>query len=320
MSLLPVPLISQQTPLSWDGKSPNQEMDCVPTCILAGLMALNGIKAMDDKEWNPDHILDMAYPEGYTGGTDAARYVAPCLSFGVKLFSVQGNPGTLVDKIHAYLADGCPCIITIPDPYVPSSYGWTHVLLAFSDEIANTITFLDTWPGKPVTKSNQEWMQLLLNSQIWVMQKNGDEDFMAITINTPGVATQFAELDATHWRSKKTGKIIQDAILTTFKAYGYITGWGHPLKNESYYAPGKSRQFFENCVPGWDASAGKVTLLPLFDNGPATDPAVIDLVQEKTALQAEVATLKAHPHATTDPQAVAALALVKQLKTQVAPF
>jgi len=320
------PLISQQTPISWDGSSPNEEMDCVPTCTLAGLMYLLGIKQMND-EWNPDHILDEAYPEGYKGGTDAARFVSVCAKYGVKLFPVQGIPGALVSKIHRYLAQGCPCIITEPDPYVPSSYGWTHVLIAFADA-PGIITFLDPWPGKPITKSDREWTDLLLNNEIWVMQK--EEEAIVIDFNIPIIAQHF-QASGSAWLCKTTsnpGKpiIIKDGMLAYYrnsgtKPYCGYSELGLPLSNEiALDDQGNTKQHFERGVLLYDphgkygppAGAGAVYPAQLYDGGPGTDPALIDLEKQLQAAKA------AQPQA--DPQAAQALTVVKQIKPLLGPF
>lgn len=115
---------------------------------------------------------------------------------------------------------------------------------------------------------------------------------MPIDIHTPGISNEFEETDAHHWRSKKTGKVIQFGMLAEFKAKGYSAGWGHPMSNEIYYAPGKSKQHWETCVTGWDKATGKVTLLPLYTGGPGTDPELVKLqsapVADTSALQAQL--------------------------------
>lgn len=167
------PLISQQTKISADGSSPNSNMDCVPTSLLAGIMFLKGIASLS-AEYNPDKLLDMAYPEGYKGGTEAAHFVQACASLSIKLFPFDGQPADLVKEIHKQIQEGHPCVVTVPDIYVPASYGWTHVLCMYGEDSTHgTLTALDPWPGKPTTKSGAEWEQLLQFNQIWILERIG---------------------------------------------------------------------------------------------------------------------------------------------------
>lgn len=292
-------MISQQTPIKpVPDPDPNGELDCVPTCLLAALMYLLGIKAMN-AEWSPDALKNAVYGDVYTGGTAASAYVTFCAQHGVQLAPMNGNPGQLVAAIHAQLAQDHPCLITIPDPYVPSSYGWTHVLVAFADT-SNMITFLDPWPGKPTTKSDQEWQQLLQFNQIWILEKKGDEDVI-IDLTMPVIATHFEAVpgNANAWRAKATGKVIRDGMLDYYRSNGAkpscgFSTLGLPKSDELPLVGQATRQFFERGVLTYDPEnrygkpegLGDVYPLQLYDNGPGTDPAI-------NTLQAEIAKLQA---------------------------
>ena len=216
MSLLEnFPLISQRTPVSADGSSPNANFDCVPTSLIAGMMYLHGVTNLS-AEWNPDKLLDMAYPEGYKGGTSALAFVDACAKLGCTLTAINGIPGVLVQRIHEQLALDHPVIVTIPDPYLPSSYGYTHVLCAYADE-PGYITMLDPWPGKPTKKSDGEWQSLLQFNQIWYLERIEDVP-ITIDLNNPVVARyfEFASSDGFSWRCRVNGKIIQGGMLQDY--------------------------------------------------------------------------------------------------------
>src|SRR5437879_5128802 len=126
-------MVSQLTTITEDGL-PNKDapFECVAASLCAGVMYLNGIKQIGGK-YTPDYFKDQAYSEGYMGGTAAFKYVDLCKQLGVKLYPFNGNPGQLVTEIHKQLAQKHPVIVTVPDVYVPNSYGWTHVLCACGD-------------------------------------------------------------------------------------------------------------------------------------------------------------------------------------------
>ena len=307
------PLISQTTKISTDGSSPNAEFDCVPTSILAGLMYLNGITSLST-EWNPDKLLDMAYAEGYTGGTSASAFVSACAKLGCKLSAIQGIPGKLVGDIHAHIQQDHPVIVTVPDIYVPASYGWTHVLCAYS-ETSGYITMLDPWPGKPTTKSDGEWANLLQFQQIWILERS-EAMPKIIEITEPEIAKYFelASPDGRQWRCRVAvnGKqsSIKDGMLDFYRAYGNsalcgLTYLGLPVSGEiPLDASGNTRQHFERGVLFYDPQhqydnapgAGTVYLAHLY-TGQGQDPRLAQLQTQLTqaqssgnlALQAKIA-------------------------------
>lgn len=221
------PIIGQLTNISWDGSSPNRQFDCVPTCLCAGCMYLNGVTQMDTKTYDPDRFLDAAYSEGYQGGTDAARYVDFCAGLDVHLFPLYGSAREQVAAAHLALAKGQPVILTILDPYVPVSRGWTHAMIAYQDS-AEDITALDPYIAKSVTHSNAEWESLIRGTVLWIMERMDD---MAITIDSPQVKDFFVEVDGSHWHCKN-GYTVAHGVLAHYKATNGLLTLGLPRSNE----------------------------------------------------------------------------------------
>lgn len=154
------PLLNQNS----DTHEANAPWDCVPTCIAASLTSLLG------KSFDPGAIKDAVYGAGYVGGTDAARYVAYCAKEGVKLYQITGSPAALIAQAQALLSEGKPSIITIPDPYMPASSGWTHAEV-FHADASGALTALDPYIGKDRTLSDAEWARLLQGGMLWVLEK-----------------------------------------------------------------------------------------------------------------------------------------------------
>lgn len=302
------PLVSQLTSVTSDGRpSEDAQFDCVPASIGAGLLWYEG-KSQWDTFINPDLLKDQAYGENWKNeGTAAARYVPVVAKMGYMLSAFNGIPGALVSEAHRQIQAGHPVIFTEPDPYVSASLGWTHVCVFFAEE-AGYLMAMDPYIAKAIRRTDHEWTELLQDNQIWILSKNGGDDFMPIDIHSSGIADQFIEIDAQHWRSKQTGKIIQFGLLAEFKTRGFSAGWGHPVSNEIPLGPNKVKQFFACCVPCWDN--GKVSLLPLYDGGPGSDPALIDL-------EKQLADAKAAPTLVQNAQAITAIGKIKAL---VAPF
>lgn len=159
------PLLNQNA----DASEPNRAFDCVPACLAASLTHLLG------KPFDPGAIKDAVYGHDYVGGTDAVRYVEYCQTQGVKLYQITGEPAALIVQAHSLLAHNSPSIITIPDPYMPASSGWTHAEV-FHADASGTLTALDPYVGKDITKSDAEWEALLQGNMLWVLA----------LLNTPG--------------------------------------------------------------------------------------------------------------------------------------
>jgi len=135
----------------------------------------------------------------------------------------------------------------------------------------------------------------------WV---SGGETIMAIDINTPGVAQEFKEVDAQHWQSLRTGKVIQHGLLAAYKKYGNsgkcgLDFLGHPESNEQVIGTNKVRQFFDKGVLCWDN--GTVFPLNLYDNGPGTDTRIAVMLAQIAALNQQ---LQAEQQKTAPPDPV----------------
>jgi glycoside hydrolase-like protein len=121
---------------------------------------------------------------------------------------------------------------------------------------------------------------------------SGGEEHMSIDINTPGVAAEFKEVDATHWQSLRTGKVIQHGLLAAYKKYGNggmcgLAYLGHPETNEQPIAPGKVRQRFDYGVLAWREGVG-VYPLALYTGSDGEDPRVKDQATQIATLQAQL--------------------------------
>lgn len=317
-------MVSQLTAVTSDGRpSENAQEDCVPASIGAALLWYEG-KSQWDTSINPDMLKDAAYGEAWRNdGTAASRYISICQQLGYHLYPVTGIPGALVTKAHEYLQAGVPVIFTEPDPYVSASLGWSHVCVFYAEE-PGYLTALDPYIAKPVRRTDREWMELLQFNQIWILEK--EDEVLSIDLNVPAVAAHFKQgANANAWVCLQTGKTVHDGMLTFYRTFGRsaccgLTWLGLPKSNEVQLGGGATRQSFECGVLIYDPNHtidhrpgdnGPVYLAHLYE-GVGQDPAIADL-------QKQLAALKAQP-AATDPQAAAALALVKDLKTKVAAF
>jgi hypothetical protein len=254
----------------------NGPWDCVPTSIIDGLEYLTG------KHYDIDALVQAAYGPGHTGGTAAAAYVAFCASVGVHLYPIDGPPQTLVADLHTLIQESKPCLLTEPDVYAPLHPDWSHVLSVYS-EAPGTLTARDPYSTRDVTHSDSQWAQLLEFREIWVLEG----EIMPLDIAMPAVAALFMELDATHWKSKASGCVLQDGLLADYKKNGLVSldYLGDVIQNEVYLpelGPGKVMQRYKRGVRLWDN--GAVSSLDL-DAGPGQDPLVDKLKAMIAAMQ-----------------------------------
>jgi GH24 family phage-related lysozyme (muramidase) len=330
MASLPnFPMVSQLTAITSDGRpSENAQYDCVPASIGAAILWFEG-KHQWDASINPDLLKDKAYGEALrNSGTAASAYVPFCQSLGYKLFHIDGSPGTLIQEAHTELALGHPVVFTEPDPYVPASYGWSHVCVFFG-EMPGELTCLDPYIGKPITRSDAEWQQMLMFNQIWVVERI--EETVIIDLNTPGVSNYFEAVpgNTNQWKCQSNGKIIQFGLLSSYRGWGNsglcgLTFLGLPQSNEIPLSgvPGAVKQHFERGVlfydPGHKADnppgSGAVYAAHLY-SGAGQDPRVVELQAQITDLEKQLA---ANPgNATVQQQLDAANQKLAQVKALV---
>lgn len=274
------PMVSQLTQITSDGRpSENAQFDCVPAAIGAAILWYQGKSQWDDTV-NPDKMKDQAYGEGLrNSGTAATAYIDFCAMQGCRLFPFNGSPAELVAEIHRQITLEHPVIFTEPDPYVSNSYGWSHVCV-FYGEGPGYLMAMDPYIARPVHRNDQEWINLLLYNQIWIVEPL--EVDVTIDIKTPGVSEHFTEDASGRWTCKSNGKTIHGGILEFYKSFGNsdlngLTWLGIPRSFEiplQGRGPGAVKQFFEKAVVEW--SNNKVQLLPLYDGGPGTDPRIAD--------------------------------------------
>ncbi len=298
MILSNFPLVSQLTPVTSDGRpSENAQNDCTAASIGACILWYQG-KNQWDKDINPDMLKDASYPSEYTNGTAAIKYVSICEKLGFKLYPFNGIPGQLVSEIHKQLQQKHPVIVTVPDVYVAANLGWSHVLAMYGEPSSGHLVALDPYIAKPLAKSDQEWTNLLLYNQIWIVEPLEEDVPKVITIQD--VSTYFVALNDHQWQCKSNGKIIQYGILSAYKAYGNgllcgLSYLGLPVSNELPLqgVPGAVKQHFERGVlcydpahkidnpPGWD----EVYPMHLYNGGPGQDPFIAQLEAKIAALQ-----------------------------------
>ncbi len=329
------PLVSQLTDITSDGlPSNNAQLDCVAASIGAAILWYEGKTAWDET-LNPDKLKDFAYGETYKGGTAATAYVAFCASLGYHLYAINGTPGALVTDVHQQIQAGHPVIFTEPDPYVSASLGWSHVCVFYAED-SGTLTALDPYIAKPVKRTDNEWTQLLLFNQIWILERNEDVPKI-LDITDPTIARYFelASSDGLNWRCRATGKIVQGGMLEDYRTNGLpLCGLSIkrlPMSNEipiellpvvgAKYAhlagKGIVVQFYEAGAYVYDPhhlvdnppGAGAVYPLKLYDqsNPAGQGPIVTALQQQIAPLQSQIAQLEAQIAQAGNPQAIAAL-------------
>lgn len=215
----------------------NSVDDCVAACVAMGLEYLTG------KKYTAGEIKDAVYGPSYTGGTAAVEYVSYCKSQGVTLSAINGNPAQLVSALKAQISAGHPCIVTEPDPY---EAGWSHCCAAYAfNSDAQTITVVDPWIDRDVTRTDASWQSQLLYSQIWTMsgnvqkaaegsvwvspsQEKQAEDYW----NALGVDAPYDTGIAEAWRDKyKAGEIYGPAM---GKEIDSVDWKGNPIKAQMF--------------------------------------------------------------------------------------
>jgi len=176
---------------------------------------------------------------------------------------------------------------------------------------------------------------MLLFGQIWAIERL--EEIVRIDISQ--VTFFFEALNDHQWRCKQTGKVIQYAILDTYKGYGNsrlcgLSFLGLPVSDEIPIAPGGIvKQHFERGVLCYDPLPHHIDNPPQWEavypmhlySGAGQDPGVAKLqatVADLTAannMQAQKITDLQQVQA-VDPLASQALTVVRQIKPLFQPF
>ena len=249
------PMLNQKVTTLSDGSAdPNQLYDCVPTTIAAALQYLTG------KAYQGGVLKEAVYGRSYQGATSAAAYVQYCAQQGVRLSSLQGNSGQLVQLAHQQVQAGHPAIGTEPDPYVDLSQfpGTTHVICFFGED-THTLTAMDPFGGFAITQTDSVWAQTLVDGEIWIIEKL--EDTVTISLTTPGLSNYFSQAPGNAWKCIKPNNpyVIGNAILSFYRMFGGaalcgLTYLGLPLSNETSVAghAGVTEQAFERATVRYD--------------------------------------------------------------------
>lgn len=206
-------------------------------------------------------MVTACYGPNYHGATSAARYVEYCAQQGVHLYPIDGPPATLVADLHSLIQEGKPCLLTEPDVYAPAHPDWSHVLSVYG-ETPGVLIARDPYSTRDVTHPDAVWASLLDYREIWVMEVL----IVELSIDMPEVAALFRQLDADHWESIKTGRILHDAHLADYKANGTasLRYLGDLLSPEQYLSNGDSVLFFASGARRWVKATGTVEAFDWF--------------------------------------------------------
>lgn len=272
----------------------NKLFDCVPTSIAACLQYLTG------QSFDGATIKDQVYGASYQGPTDPSQYVTYCLQHNVVMYVMNGNNTQLIGIIQQQLALNHPVLLQELDPYVSASLGFTHAVAAFKCD-SESITAMDPFIGKSVTKSNAQWEQDLRYNQVWILEK--------IEVLSVDQASEFfTEIqDDQIWQCKQTGHRISHGNLAYYRActktgLNGISILGLPLTDEQSipgYTGCTIQRFERSCViydpehkidrvPGVSGPC----YLAHIDKGPGRDPAIAQLLSENSQLLDRISKLE----------------------------
>ncbi|GCE28808.1 hypothetical protein KDA_42920 [Dictyobacter alpinus] len=161
MELQNFPMKSQRTE---DPGQANAEYDCVATSIAACVQFLTGT-ALTGSE-----LKNRIYGASFVGATYMSDYVAEVANHGVILRTLTGTFPGLLGTIRSELAQGHPVIAAELDPYVSAELDWTH-MLAFYGCTNTTLTAMDPYIAKPITRSDADWLKVLKYNAVWPLAK-----------------------------------------------------------------------------------------------------------------------------------------------------
>ncbi len=321
------PMLSQLTTITGDGRpSENQQFDCVPTSILAGVMWLLGIKAMN-AEYNPDSMKDLAYGEGwFNQGTSASAFVTWCAKRGIKLYPVEcPYIATAVTRAHAYIEMNCPVVFTEQDDYAPAQYrdAWSHVCVWYKED-ANSLTCLDPYIAQPLTYSNADWRGRLRSPVLWILERlhPQENDMPLLTKDSPEITRYYQPTSNGGLQLKGTNFVMGAGVAAFYLKYGGVAIF-RLIKTGEMPAtghPGVVCVVTEGCIIVYDPKdkngnraidnppTNEACYLMHTDSGAGQRVIADSLVKP---LQGEIATLKAQLNAQPSTQLQAELAQVK---------
>lgn len=199
---------------------------CVATSIAAALEWLT------KTPFDGATIKDVIYGVAYQGTTAPQAYIDYCAKQGVRLSPINGDNIILVQSAKQQLVQSKPVLLTEVDPYLPTSSGATHMVVAYACD-ASSITVMDPFIGKQVTKTDQQWQSDLRFNQIWTMERIED---VVLTIDQ--ASNYFTETAKdTRWHCTKTNQDIAYGILTYYRTctnagLNGLSMFGLPLNGE----------------------------------------------------------------------------------------
>lgn len=228
----------------------NAQFDCVAASIAAGLQYLT------NQSFTSAQVKDAVYGANYQGNTNPQTYVTYSAQHGIQLSAITGTDNiALIAATKQQLAENHPVLLTELDPYLPASFGETHVVVAYACN-ADSITVMDPFIDAPVTKTDQQWQSDLRSNQIWSMEK----ETLVLTIDQ--VSNYFTETTpGKRWHCKQTNQDIAFGILTYYRtctgvALNGLSQYGLPLSGEMA-VPGYKNvviQHFERGIIAYDVN------------------------------------------------------------------
>ncbi len=165
--ILPMPMVSQLTTITGDGRpDKNAEFCCVEASVMAAILCLRKLPGWT-AQYNPDRLLDLAYPEGYVGGTDIHKLTEAVRHFGATITQQVGTAKQLVGFVHKQLQAGHPVVFTEPDPYLE---GWWHCCVFYGESDGGLLA-MDPYIARAVQKSDSGWASTIVSDQgVWVVE------------------------------------------------------------------------------------------------------------------------------------------------------
>jgi hypothetical protein len=224
------PLVNQRTIVTFDGRpSENEDFNCVVTNLVACVFYFHPEYI---GKLSPDAAKDAVLGEAYTGGMDIRAFIPWARAHGVNLQAFGASHAAQVAEAHRQIQAGNPVIFTGFDPY-SSDPNFTHVY-TWHKEVAGGLVALDPFgprdgtllSGKDLQMSDADWANYLRAGECWIVTKG--DSMQHYTEQSHDFNEWYTAVDASHWKCKQTGKIVQFGIKGFYQQLS-IDGQSLPL-------------------------------------------------------------------------------------------